>query len=102
LIGFSPFEMGGVAAGALAKLGHRRLGMIFSHASESSSTRIRGAREALAEYGGEVPEDFIHFDSTFRADALPEGLEERLTQRTKAMLDSPRPPTGFIVSADRL
>lgn len=102
LIGFSPFEMGNVAGKELAARGHRRVAAIFSHASTSADERLRGARAAMKSVGGTVPDEFVYFDNSFRADALPPGLEERLIAQFKAMLAHADPPTGFIVSADGL
>ena len=102
LVGFSPFDMGHVAGQALAEHGHRRLAMIFSHRADSSGERIRGVRDAIAHAGGQVPEEFIYFDTSLRSDPLPPGLEDRLLEQLKAMLAHPNPPTGIVVSADRL
>ena len=102
LVGFSAFEIGSVTGKELARLGHRRVGMIFSHFSDSWQDRIRGVRTAMAEVGGAVPDEFVYFDTTVRADPLPPGLEDRLTAQLKKMLAHPDPPTAIVASADCL
>lgn len=102
LIGFAPFDMGNVAGRALAEHGHRRIAMIFSHRSASCEERVRGARQAMTRVGGELPEELIYYDHSIRADAFPQGIEDRLTRQIKSYLDLPEPPTGFVVSADSL
>lgn len=102
LVGFSPYEMGRVAGQELARQGHRRLAMIFSHASASCDERKRGARDAVGKVKGQVPEEFIYYDTSFRADMLPPGLKDRLAEQLQRMLADPEPPTGIIVSADSL
>jgi DNA-binding LacI/PurR family transcriptional regulator len=102
LVGFSPLQMGHAAAAELARHGHRRIGMIFSHRSASCTQRVHGAREAMAEAGGSAPEDFIYYDRSVRAEAFPPGIEDRLAECLTAMLASDQPPTGLVVSADSL
>jgi GntR family transcriptional regulator, arabinose operon transcriptional repressor len=102
LVGFSAFEIGAVAGRELARLGHRRLSVISSHFNESCEDRIRGVRAAMAEVGGAVPDEFVYFDTTVRADPLPPGLEDRLTAQLKKMLAEADPPTGIVASADCL
>lgn len=102
LIGFSPFEMGRVAGEELAKHGHSRVAMIFSHPSASCEDRKRGLRQSLAQVDGKLPDNLVYYDQSFRADAFPAGIEERLTKSLKDMLSLPEPPTGFVVSADSL
>lgn len=102
MVGFSSYEMGRVAGRELVRLGHRRAAMIFSHKAASCEERRRGLSEALKKVDGEVPEAFVHYDQSIRADALPDGIEDRLTQRLRAMLDDADPPTAVVVSADNL
>ncbi len=102
LIGFSPFDMGRVAGQALADNGHRRVAMIFSHRSTSCIERIRGVRRAMSDAGGSTSDELVYYDQSVRAEAFPPGIEDRLTQSIREMLDSDDPPTGFIVSADSL
>jgi DNA-binding LacI/PurR family transcriptional regulator len=102
LIGFSSFDMGYFAAKELARQGHRRVAMIFSHLSESCEERKRGARAAMQEIGSDINEDHIYYDVTYRADPLPPGLEDRLRNELRRMISGRSAPTAVIVSADCL
>jgi GntR family transcriptional regulator, arabinose operon transcriptional repressor len=76
--------------------------MIFSHYADVCQERVRGLRAALTETGGAAPDEFIYFDTTVRADPLPPGLEERLTEQLRKMLAHRDPPTAIVASADCL
>lgn len=89
---------GRLAANHLAELGHRRCAYVYfddlpEYSIHPELPRLAGYREALAEHGIELPDDYIRSVPVSR-----KGIHEEL----RRLFDLPVPPTGIFVPSDDL
>ncbi len=89
---------GRLAARHLVEKGHRRCACVYygeqpEHSIHPEVQRFQGFREALAEHGVELPDDYIKYVPITR-----KGISEKLRE----LFSLPEPPTGIFAPSDDL
>jgi DNA-binding LacI/PurR family transcriptional regulator len=86
LVTFSALDVGRMAGRALAERGHRRVVFFGAHRGGLGPLYEQGLREALRAGGGDLPEEFVRFDTAHKITAEHERFMEQnlaeLWQRT--------------------
>jgi len=97
LVSFSAHEVGRLAARALIERGHRRVAFFGAHRGGFGPLYEQGLREGLRAGGGELPEEFVRFDTTHKI--TPEH-EQFLEENLADMLRRPARPTAIYCAFD--
>ncbi len=97
LVTFSGLEVGRLAGKAMVERGHRRVAFFSAHRAGLGGQYEQGLREALHVCGGELQEEFIHYDyATKKADD-----HERYFQTSlEKLVQHPERPTAIFCAFD--
>lgn len=100
LVTFPFRQVGRVAGEAFVRHGHRRVALFSTYRVRSALDYEAGLREAMRGGGGDLPEEFVHYGSSFRPHVGEH--EEAVLQSLERMCRGPKPPTGVMASFDSL
>jgi DNA-binding LacI/PurR family transcriptional regulator len=99
LVTFSGYEVGRTAGRAMGAKGHRTVAY-FGAASEPLANQYAvGLRDAISEFGGSLPEQYVHFGTHTHGQVPPEH-ERAFEDKLQQILGSENPPTAIMVSFD--
>jgi DNA-binding LacI/PurR family transcriptional regulator len=99
LITFSGYEVGRVAGRAMGKKGHRTIAYFGAASEELANQYVIGLRDAIREFGGDLPENYVHF-GTHTHGPVPEEHERIVEEKLQEFLGQSNPPTAIMVSFD--
>ncbi len=100
-------EAGLQAGRLLADAGHRRVAFLDSHRTALGEKCLLGLRQAMAEVGAEVPEEFVDFGTMVEFDQADiQRFELHMETVLQRMTSSTSPPTalflGWAETAERM
>jgi GntR family transcriptional regulator, arabinose operon transcriptional repressor len=99
LITFSGYDVGCTAGRAMGEKGHRVVAYFGAASEELANQYAIGLRKAIGEFGGVLPEEYVHFGSHTHGPVPPEH-ERAVEQKLQTILRGDNPPTAIMVSFD--
>lgn len=96
LVSFSALEVGRLAAKAMLERGHRRVALFGTLRAGLAELYEQGLREGLRASGGQLLEEFVHYDTTHRLAEHEQFLEAKLA----ALMRHPSRPTAIFCGFD--
>jgi GntR family transcriptional regulator, arabinose operon transcriptional repressor len=99
LITFSGLEVGRAAGRALGERGHRTVAYFGAASEELANQYAVGLREAITEFGGSLPDEYLFFGKHTHG-PVPEESERAFEEKLREIMSSRTPPTAVMVSFD--